>query len=419
MAVFQPFPRLYDQSGQGTTTNYYGGLNKSPTLSSYAGNQNAGSLKTGTATSPSPNTSPTPAPARNPYGTIGMGTLYDDGNARPGDGSMASYNLTPEQQARLNGRYLAGNAYENGLIIDPNQLEYDDELGWMTGKDNIREDNSGLFRYGKLGNLALGAGFVLGGGALHSALAGAGAGAGVAATDMAMPTLTGAADGSLAAAPTLTGGSTAAAATGLAGGAMPTIAAPAMEMPALTGAANPTMSSAPNLSGGFPWSTTGRAALNIGGGLANWYLGNRTQSGMNAAADRADPYGPYRERGATNLHALEANPDSVTQTPQYQFLQQQGEQGIQRTAAKTGYFRSPNMLFDLSKFNQGLAAQEYNKEWERRAAEAGVNINPSTGAQIQANGVSGSNNMRAAASSQLITQIVNSTPDFYNWLFGA
>ena len=140
---------------------------------------------------------------------------------------------------------------------------------------------------------------------------------------------------------------------------------------------------------------------------------------MSAAADRADPYGQYRERGATNLHALEANPNSVTETPQYQFLQQQGEQGIERTAAKTGYFRSPNMLFDLSKFNQGLAAQEYNKEWERRAAEAGVNINPSTGAQIQANGVTGSNNMRAAAGSQMITQIVNSAPDFYNWLFGA
>lgn len=407
MSVYQQFPRLYDQSGQGTTTNYYGGLNKSPTLSSYAGNQNVGKVGETPATG-TVNTQPTTAP-RPSYGTLGQ----------QGDGSMGAYNLTPEQQARLNGRYLAGNAYDNGLIIDDSQLEYDDELGWMTGKDNIREDNSGLFRYGRLGNMALGAGFVLGGAGLANA-AGLGAGsAGVTATDIAMPALTGAADTTLAAAPTITGGGAAASAAGLAGGTMPTIAAPAMEMPALTGAANPALSAAPNLNGGFPWSTAGRAALNIGGGLANWYLGNRTQSGMTAAADRADPYGQYRERGATNLHALEANPNSVTETPQYQFLQQQGEQGIERTAAKTGYFRSPNMLFDLSKFNQGLAAQEYNKEWERRAAEAGVNINPSTGAQIQANGVTGSNNMRAAAGSQMITQIVNSAPDFYNWLFGA
>lgn len=403
MAVFQPFPRLYEQQSN-TTQNYYGGLGRTPVTGTYAGNQNPGALsRTSVAT---PNTTmplnqtptPTPQPTTQPpanrpaYGTLGL----------QGDGSMGAYAdvLTPEDWAKLNGRYLAGNAYDNGLIIDPSQLEYDERLGWITGKDNIREDNSGLFRYGRLGNIALGVGAVLGGAGIANAALGAGAGVGagaaptVAATDIAMPGLAGAANPALSAAPALGGAATAAGA-GAAG-----VTAADIAMPTLTGAANPALSAAPTIAGGssLPFGLTARDIAGVGLPL---YNAIRRRGGDDAynraiadAANRGDPYGPYRERGAQRLHDLEANPNAITETPEYQFLQQQGEQGIERMANKTGYFRSPNMLFDLSKFNQNLASTEYQKAWERYAREAGIQFDPSASARIAADGARQSDNMR-------------------------
>jgi len=60
------------------------------------------------------------------------------------------------------------------------------------------------------------------------------------------------------------------------------------------------------------------------------------------------------------------------QDPGYQFRQEQGEQAIGRMAAAQGGRLSGRTLKEMSRFNQGLASQEYQNFAARRAQEAGV-----------------------------------------------
>jgi len=61
------------------------------------------------------------------------------------------------------------------------------------------------------------------------------------------------------------------------------------------------------------------------------------------------------------LRNLVSNPSSITSDPYYQFLQQQGQQGLERSAAAKGMLNSGNTLAELLKYNQGLAGQAYNQ----------------------------------------------------------
>ena len=54
-----------------------------------------------------------------------------------------------------------------------------------------------------------------------------------------------------------------------------------------------------------------------------------------------------------------ANPSSVTNLPGYQFLQEQGMQGVQRGLATRGQTVSGRELLELQRQDQGLANQQY------------------------------------------------------------
>lgn len=159
----------------------------------------------------------------------------------------------------------------------------------------------------------------------------------------------------------------------------------------------------------LPFGLTGRDLATGASGLFNIWNSRNARNDANAAADRADPFGQYRQQAGADLMKLMEDPSYLYERAGYKFKQQQGEQGIHRGAANKGYFRSPNMLFDLSKFNSGLASQEYEAEYKRLAEMAGVSINPGTAAKIQANGNQTSTNMRSAG----VTQLGSS---FFDWL---
>lgn len=159
----------------------------------------------------------------------------------------------------------------------------------------------------------------------------------------------------------------------------------------------------------LPFGLTGRDLATGASGLFNIWNSRNARNDANAAADRADPFGQYRQQAGADLMKLMEDPSYLYERAGYKFKQQQGEQGIHRGAANKGYFRSPNMLFDLSKFNSGLASQEYEAEYRRLAEMAGVSINPGTAAQIQANGNQASTNMRSAG----VTQAGSA---FFDWL---
>lgn len=108
------------------------------------------------------------------------------------------------------------------------------------------------------------------------------------------------------------------------------------------------------------------------------------------AQQRADG-APYREAGYGALSQLvggtTGNKDltraftmaDYQADPGYQFRQQQGEQGINRAATASGARYSGATLKALSRFNSGLASQEYGAAEQRFTANQGNTFNRLSG----------------------------------------
>lgn len=86
------------------------------------------------------------------------------------------------------------------------------------------------------------------------------------------------------------------------------------------------------------------------------------------AAEKSDPFGPYRKGYADKLLALEANPGLIKSTPG--FLS--GQDAITRQMAAKGYLGSGNQAGALMRFSGDF----YNNEANRLATLAGSNIGP-------------------------------------------
>lgn len=86
------------------------------------------------------------------------------------------------------------------------------------------------------------------------------------------------------------------------------------------------------------------------------------------AAEKSDPFGPYRKGYADKLLALEANPGLIKSTPG--FLS--GQDAITRQMASKGYLGSGNMAGALMRYSGDF----YQNEANRLATLAGSNINP-------------------------------------------
>ena len=82
---------------------------------------------------------------------------------------------------------------------------------------------------------------------------------------------------------------------------------------------------------------------------------------------------PYEQR----LAALVNNPDAIENTNAYKFRFNQGQQALERSAAAKGMLNSGNTLAELARYGQGMASDEYGKEFER--------LNSATGQRNQYN----------------------------------
>lgn len=86
---------------------------------------------------------------------------------------------------------------------------------------------------------------------------------------------------------------------------------------------------------------------------------------------------PWMQAGTQNLQTLQdlmksgyfERPYEMQEDPGYQFRLQQGEQAINRGAAARGDFFSGRAGKELSRFGQGLAAQEYGAGYGRYRGE--------------------------------------------------
>ena len=164
--------------------------------------------------------------------------------------------------------------------------------------------------------------------------------------------------------------------------------------------------------------TTGVGLSGIGGGLGSLFswLGNNAGSllsnlpllyglgreisnpnGMNMgqvinfgreAANVADPFASQRQQYQQQLQQLMTNPDSIQNTPGYQFRMDQGINAIDRAAAAKGMLGSGNRMYDLTNYAQGLASQEYDNQINRLMNLSGATTgSPAAAAQSMMEGL--------------------------------
>lgn len=446
------------------TTNYYNAIRRPTPVGDQLGNQNATATPAaGAGWQQGQDALPYLQQYlnnRNPYGRSGFNLENSlagiSSNAGRIDPRLYNYGYTQVDQSEGGSeRYFQGNANVNqrghitrngqiyaqvgealDRIIDPTKVQYDEEFGLITDPSNIHMPERALDRAMPY-VVAAGLGIPT---AMHAiGAAGAAGSASTIATPSAGSTLGttglpgGVASGVAPAIPgaggTITGvgglpaagvgGGTAvpfagSTAPGLAtGGAVAAGGTAASTMGPVTGTMG--YEGAAGAAGGtaassLPFGLTARDLATGASGVFNLINSRRSQQQTRDAANRADTWGEDgRQFAKEQLLKLMQDPSSIENTPGYKFAQSQGEQGINRAAAGKGYFRSPNMLFDLSQFNQGLATKTWNDEWNKYAKMAGIEFNPSAAANIEMNGNQQSNNMRAAG----ISQIGSS---FFDWL---
>lgn len=126
--------------------------------------------------------------------------------------------------------------------------------------------------------------------------------------------------------------------------------------------------------------------LSIAGGAYGIYSSEEQRKLAKQAAQMQDPFGPQRAQYASQLAKLNADPNSVTSLPGYQFGMDQGTQALLRTQAATGYTGSGNEAIALQKFGQEYAGNYLRSEQDRLAQLAGAQFSPSGGnALLQGN----------------------------------
>lgn len=105
-------------------------------------------------------------------------------------------------------------------------------------------------------------------------------------------------------------------------------------------------------------------------------------------ANRADPWGPNRERYQGELNAFMTDPSSIFQDPAFQAAQRVGSENISRQAGAAGMSASGNRLADLFRFGQSSGLDFERQRFGELANLAGVNAgSPAAAAGIQAHGL--------------------------------
>jgi hypothetical protein len=151
--------------------------------------------------------------------------------------------------------------------------------------------------------------------------------------------------------------------------------------------------------GGFDWgSLIGPALSGLGGIVGAGATSDAADAQLQAAREAAALQEPFRQMGLTaggramdllglSNNKLAAGYGSLAgdftpadflrgKDPGYNFLQQEGERGMQRAASLSGGVGSGKYLKDAMRFNQGLASREYGKAFDRFQVNRTNRLNP-------------------------------------------
>lgn len=141
---------------------------------------------------------------------------------------------------------------------------------------------------------------------------------------------------------------------------------------------------------------------NIGGSI---YAGNKqskAQREANALNREMFEYqksiqAPYVQAGQQSLadiQALMADPSSIQNDPSYQWRMSQGQQALERNMAARGGMLGGAALKQLQRYGQGFASQEFQNQFNRLSAlaglgQAGANTMTGVAGQFGANAMEG------------------------------
>lgn len=87
-------------------------------------------------------------------------------------------------------------------------------------------------------------------------------------------------------------------------------------------------------------------------------------AGSNSGGGTSAPTNEYENK----LRSLMSNPNSIADSGAYKFAFNQGQQALERSAAAKGMTGSGNVLAELAKYGQDMAAQQYDTEANRLAS---------------------------------------------------
>ena len=119
---------------------------------------------------------------------------------------------------------------------------------------------------------------------------------------------------------------------------------------------------------------------------------------------------PYEER----LAALVNNPNLIEGTNAYKFRFNQGQQALERSAAAKGMLNSGNTLAELARYGQGMASDEYGREFERLNSATGQRNQYNLGLMGAANQELGLKQQNISNSAGIALKALTSADEVYN-----
>ena len=144
--------------------------------------------------------------------------------------------------------------------------------------------------------------------------------------------------------------------------------------------------------------------------IQQWNNANKYGDMASGAAEKYNPFGQYRRGYGDQLQALYADPSSIENTPGYKFRLSQGMGviGPKQAAMHGGY---GNEFRAMQDYAQGLASTEWGNEVDRLSKLAGANIDGSTAAQMEMNGLNAQVAAQNGALQALATPFGQNTGD--------
>lgn len=131
--------------------------------------------------------------------------------------------------------------------------------------------------------------------------------------------------------------------------------------------------------------------------LQQWNNAGKYEQLGQDAANRADPFGQYRQYYGDKLRSLYDDPSQIANTPGYKFALNQALDATQGRLSSAGYGGTGTMADALSTQASGLAQQTFNQERNALMQMAGSQFDPANAANMMMRGGELAVNSRNAA----------------------